>query len=282
MISFIDIALEGERGLIARRITLYPANRNSENLPMKSIIFSRAVCALYLFLFSGVGFAGEYADENASNPLAKVKNTDLRWQYFDTNGNHINDVSIEGAFMANDSLKIKYELHYWETDLSGSSEQNLESTTLKAIYFPKDIQGDGRNYRIAAGIDWIVDHGDADKSIGSGSDQLAPFLGLAIAYESGLSVIPLVQHFSDYDGKTVNTTAFRAIVMMPLPEKSWLKLDAKVPIDWENDKEIPATAELQLGRTYRKGVGAFADFLVGLGSDRPYDWGLGAGIRFSY
>ena len=249
---------------------------------IKLLIYFKTICALFLLLFSVVGFAGEYADENASNPLAKVKNTDLRWQYFDTGGGHINDVSVEGAFMANDNLKIKYELHYWETDLSGSSEQNLESTTLKAIYFPKDIQGDGRNYRVAAGIDWILDHGDAEKGIGSGSDQLAPFLGLAIAYESGLSVIPLVQHFSDYDGKTVNTTAFRAIVMMPLPEKSWLKLDAKVPVDWENDNAIAATAELQLGRTYSKGIGAYADLLVGLGSDRPYDWGLGAGIRFSY
>jgi len=249
---------------------------------MKSIIYSGIVCTLFLLLFSVVGFAGEDEGENASNPLAKVKNTDLRWQYFDTGDGHINDVSIEGAFMANDSLKIKYELHYWETDLSGSSEQNLESTTLKAIYFPKDIQGDGRNYRVAAGIDWIVDHGDEDKGIGSGSDQFAPFLGLAIAYESGLSIIPLVQHFSNYNGNTVNTTAFRAIVMKPLPEKSWLKLDAKVPIDWENDNAIPATLELQLGRTYSKRIGAFADLLVGLGSDRPYDWGLGAGIRFNY
>jgi hypothetical protein len=249
---------------------------------MKSITTNEGVCALFLLLFSVAGLAGEYADENASNPLAKVKNTDLRWQYFDTGDSHINDVSVEGAFMANDKLKIKYEVHYWETDITGSSEQNLESTTLKAIYFPKDIKGDGRNYRVAAGLDWIVDHGDEEKGIGSGSDQLAPFLGVAIAYESGLAFIPLVQHFTEYSGDTVSTTAFRAIIMKPLPEKSWLKLDAKLPIDWENDKAIPATVELQLGRTFSKGIGAFADFLAGIGSDRPYDWGLGVGLRFSY
>jgi len=249
---------------------------------MTSRLHFKAVCALFLLPFSVVVFAAEDGGENASNPLAKVKNTDLRWQYFDTGNGHINDLFVDGAFMANDNLKVKYELHYWETDLSGSSEQNLESTTLKAIYFPKDIQGDGRNYRVAVGIDWIVDHGEEEKAIGSGSDQLAPFVGLAIGYESGLSIIPLVQHFSNYNGDTVNMTAFRAIVMKPLPEKSWLKLDAKVPIDWENDNAIPATAELQLGRTYRKGLGAYADLLVGLGSDRPYDWGLGVGVRFSY
>ena len=249
---------------------------------MKLIMPVKGVFVLPLLLFSAAGFAGEYVEENASSPLAKVRNTDLRLQYFDLDENHINDAFIDGAFMANDKLKIKYELHYWETDLSGDSEQNIESTTLKAIYFPKDIKGDGRNYRIAAGLDWIVDHGDEEKGIGSGSDQLAPFLGVAIAYPSGLSLIPLVQHFTNYSGDTVNTTAFRIIMMQPLPEKSWLKLDAKVPIDWENDNAIPATAELQLGRTFSKGFGAYADLLAGLGSDRPYDWGLGVGLRFSY
>ena len=249
---------------------------------MKLITPVRGVCVLPLLLFSAAGFAGEYVEENASDPLAKVRNTDLRWQYFDLDENHINDAFIDGAFMANDNFKIKYEVHYWETDLSGSSQQNLESTTLKAIYFPKDIKGDGKNYRVAAGVDWIVDHGDEDKAIGSGSDQIGPFLGLAIAYESGLSVIPLVQHFVSYSGDDVSTTAFRVIMMQPLPKKSWLKLDAKVPIDWENDNAIPATAELQLGRTFSKGFGAYADLLAGLGSDRPYDWGLGVGLRFSY
>jgi hypothetical protein len=36
-----------------------------------------------LLLFSAAGFAVEYVEENASDPLAKVRNTDLRWQYFD-------------------------------------------------------------------------------------------------------------------------------------------------------------------------------------------------------
>ncbi len=250
---------------------------------MKYVVTLRIVSLLLLLFSSVVGFAGEDAGENASNPLAKVKNTDVRWQYFDTDDSHINNVFIDGAFMANDKLKIKYELHYWETDLTGSSEQNLESTTLKAIYFPKDIAGEGgQNYRVAVGLDWIVDHGDEDKGIGSGSDQVGPFLGLAIGYESGLTLIPLVQHFVDYSGDPVNTTAFRFIMLQPLPEKSWLKLDAKLPVDWEHDNAIPATAELQLGRTYSKGFGAYADLLAGLGSDRPYDWGLGVGVRFSY
>ena len=61
----------------------------------------------------------------------------------------------------------------------------------------------------------------------------------------------------------------------------WLKLDAKIPFDWENDT-IPATAEIQLGRNFSPRLGAYIDGFAGLGNDRPYDWGLGFGLRFVY
>ena len=53
-----------------------------------------------------------FAEENASNPLAKVKNTDIRAQYFDNpDGSYTWDFWLaDGAFMATDKLKIKYEL----------------------------------------------------------------------------------------------------------------------------------------------------------------------------
>jgi hypothetical protein len=233
------------------------------------------------FITSYAGATEESVGENASNPLAKVKNTDLRYQYFDMEGGHVNDVFIDGAFMALDSLKIKYELHYWETDLTGSSENNLESSTLKAIYFPTEGSWGEVKYRVALGLDWIVDLGDQEKGIGSGSDQLAPFVGLAMGV-GDITWIPLVQQFLDYSGENVNTTAFRLIVMKPLPNKMWVKLDTKAPIDWEHDNATPATAELQLGKSFNKNVGLYLDGLIGIGGDRPYDWGIGTGIRFSY
>ena len=76
------------------------------------------------------------AGENASNPLAKFKNTDLRWQRLDLDDGRVNDFFIDGAFMATDRLKIKYELHYWETDVTGSSETDRESVSLRGIFFP--------------------------------------------------------------------------------------------------------------------------------------------------
>jgi len=79
----------------------------------------------------------------------------------------------------------------------------------------------------------------------------------------------------------VSQTAFRVIGMKPFAGQSWAKLDLKVPYDWEND-QIPATVELQLGKSFSPSFGAYIDGLVGLGSDRPYDFGVGLGLRFNY
>ena len=172
------------------------------------------------------------------------------------------------------------ELHYLETDLSGESESDFDKAQLKGIYFPTEGAWGDVKYRVAVGLDWIVGLGDEDKAIET-SDQLAPFVGVALG-AGGVMWIPLVQQFWSYDGDTVNTTAFRLIAMKPLPKQMWLKLDAKVPIDWEHDQAVPATAELQLGKSITKTVGLYVDGLVGIGADRPYDWGVGTGIRFNY
>jgi hypothetical protein len=220
--------------------------------------------------------------ENASNPLAKANNTDIRWQHFDLDGAEINDFFIDGAFMAGDSLKVKYELHYWETDITGSSEKGFESLVLKGIYFPAEGIRGNIKYRVAVGLDWIMDLGDRDKGIGFDSDQLGPFAGLALGLQGGTMLIPLVQQFISYSGEDVNMTAFRLIALKPLPTQMWLKLDAKIPVDWETDNEIPASAELQIGKTFTKNIGAYVDGLVGIGGDRVYDWGVGAGVRIKY
>jgi hypothetical protein len=221
--------------------------------------------------------------ENASNPLAKVKNTDLRWQHSDLgSGRSINDFFIDGAFMATDKLKIKYELHYWETDVTGSSQAGWESLVIKPIYFPTEGAWGSVKYRIAVGVDWIVDLGDDDKGIGLGSDQIGPFGGVALGFPTKTMLIPLLQHFISYSGNDVNSTAVRLIALQPLPHDTWLKLDAKLPIDWEADEAIRGISEIQFGKTINKYVALYADGLVGYGGGKTFDWGAGLGLRITY
>ncbi len=237
-------------------------------------------------LFTATGIASESTDpggaeeENASNPLAAVDNTDIRGKYFDLDNADRQDAYIDGAKMLSPKLKFKYELHYWNTDVSGQSESGLESLHLKLISFPKEGKWKGIPYRLAVGVEWIKDLGDIDKGIGSGGDQIAPLAGIAMQL-GDTSLIPLLQHYQSYSGEDISQTAVRLIGIKPLAGQSWLKLDAKVPYDWENDK-VPASVELQLGKSISRSFGAYIDGMAGLGSDRTYDWGVGVGLRFNY
>jgi hypothetical protein len=49
---------------------------------------------LVLLLVTGTTHA--YGEENASNPLAAVNNTDVRWQHFDLDGPERNDFWVDG------------------------------------------------------------------------------------------------------------------------------------------------------------------------------------------
>ena len=80
----------------------------------KKMIKTFPLYALILILV--MGLANAYGEENASNPLASVNNIDVRYQYFDLDGPERNDFWLDGAYMLTPKLKLKYELHYWDTN----------------------------------------------------------------------------------------------------------------------------------------------------------------------
>ena len=247
-------------------------------------VSARLAGASLLFLLTTAGIAQDEAPaENASNPLAKVKNTDVRLKYFDLgNDSRLNDYYIEGAFMPTNSLKLKYELHYWDTNVSGSSQSGWESVRLKGIYFPTEGVRGNLKYRVSVGMDWILDQGDVDKGIGTGADQIAPFVGIALGLPSGDMLIPLLQHNESYSGNDVSFTTLRTIWLRILPQARWLKADAKFSVDWENDRETPASIELQYGKNLNRNFALYVDALAGLGGHRQFDWGVGMGFRANY
>ena len=86
--------------------------------------------------------------ENASNPLAAVDNTDLRWQYFDLGSGKRQDFFVDGTTMLSPKLKLKYELHYWDTDVTGRDETDWESVHLRLIHFPMEGKWGDRPFRL--------------------------------------------------------------------------------------------------------------------------------------
>lgn len=234
-----------------------------------------------------------YGQENASNPLAAVSNTDLRVQYMDLGDANLQDYWVDGAYMATSKLKLKYEVHYWSSDLTGSRQSGFQSIHFKPIYFPLKGEWGSWKYTLAVGLEWILEfdapqsgQGCPDNAIyctspGTGSDQIAPFVGLSLVAPKGTVIIPLLQQFFSYNGSTVSITAARLIAIQSLPKSFWGKLDFIVPFDLENNV-TPSTAEIQLGKMFKPSLGVYADAMFGIGGDKPYEWGFGLGVRFNY
>jgi len=224
------------------------------------------------------------AAENASNPLAAVNNVDLRYQYTTGDLDDRHRGFVDGAYMVMPTLKLKYELHYVQTNLTGEDERDFEKFVVKPIFFPYQTKlGADWGMRTAIGLEWSVEFDNEDKGIGVGADQIAPFGGLAFAHlPSGTTLIPLLQQFISYNGDTdVNTTALRLIALKPFGVGNWFKLDAIIPYDWENEAWLP-TAEVQLGHNFGPRWAAYVEGLAGFGSDRLFDAGVGAGLRFKF
>ena len=93
-------------------------------------IMRKLVLAISVTVFSNMVSAGE----NASNPLAAVNNTDLKWKYTSASGSYNHDVYVEGSYMVLPKLKLKYELHYNFTDVTGTDQHDFEKVVIKPIF----------------------------------------------------------------------------------------------------------------------------------------------------
>ena len=100
-----------------------------------SDVLVKYLLAICLSLATGVAAAQEAEQGNASNPLAAVNNVDLRWQYTSGDLADSHRFFIDGSYMVVPKLKLKYELHYVSTDLTGSDENDFEKLVIKPIYF---------------------------------------------------------------------------------------------------------------------------------------------------
>jgi len=251
---------------------------------MKKAYISVCIAALISILLPSVTAAQEEAQENASNPLAATNNVDFRWQRISTDSGTKRDYFVDGAYMIFPTLKLKYELHYNENDFTGTSQKNLEKLVIKPLFFFGARKlSDSWAVKYTVGADWILDLGDTSKAIGIGSDQIAPLGGAAFSHiPSGLVLIPLAQHFVSYNGPTdVDTTSIRLIALKPFGKGYWAKADLKFPYDWHTNVWSPS-AELQVGYNVNQRVAVYAEGLVGLGSYRTYNQGIGFGLRIKY
>ncbi len=236
-------------------------------------------------------FTATYA-ENASDPTAALNFTDAKAQFFDTGelsslGDDRDRYAIEGAYIISPSHKITYELNYWDTNVTGKSESEFESVKAKYINLTPHMLDNGLKYKFALGAEVIVDLGDFDKGIGSGTTQIAPLIGAGWALGGTDTLITLVQYFHSIDedagAPKIRVTGPRLIWIHSFPKyKAWLKVDDKFSINHENSGSTANVIEVQLGKFVTPSFGVYLEVLTASGSERIYDNGFGVGVRKMY
>ena len=260
------------------------------------IILQLLVTLAIMAVFVSESFAYTEEDEqeaasgaDASNPTAAVNFQDVRYRYFDLNrGAKKHSFETEGAYMFHPRFKFTNELRYVRTDRSGSWETDFEILKLKGIHLT-DFMPFGIKAKLALGAEWLKDLGDFEEGTGSGSDQIAPLVGIGWIPTEMDFIITLVQYFYSYDthdgGPKVRKTGPRLIYIRKMPQiGGWFKADYKGEIDHEDGEDYSSVLELQLGKMFTPRIGAYVEGFIGddvLSAD-AYNKAVGVGIRFMY
>ena len=225
----------------------------------------------------------------ASNPTAAVNFQDVKLRYFDlTEGNEESVLEAEGSYVFSPAFKLVHEVNGTRTNRSGEWETDFRELSLKPIYL-HPIKPFGIKAKFALGVEWLKDLGKFRDGTGTGTDQIAPLIGVGWLPTDDDFVITLVQYFHSYDenggAEDVRTTGPRLIyVRKLLLIKGWGKVDLKTSIDHEDDNDFTQTLEFQLGTMVSDRIGVYGETFVGdsVLDTNAYDWGIGIGLRLLY
>ena len=225
----------------------------------------------------------------ASNPTAAANFQDVKLRYFDlTEGNEESILEAEGSYVFSPAFKLVHKVNGTRTNRSGEWETDFRELSLKPIYL-HPIKPFGIKAKFALGVEWLKDLGKFRDGTGTGTDQIAPLIGVGCLPTDNDFVITLVQYFHSYDenggAEDVRTTGPRLIyVRKLLLIKGWRKVDLKTSIDHEDDNDFTQTLEFQLGTMVSDRIGVYGETFVGdsVLDTNAYNWGMGIGLRFLY
>ena len=254
---------------------------------------SWAFILVILLLTVRMAFADEAAADGggaaASDPTAAVSFQDLKLRYFNlTEGNEESILEAEGSYVFSPAFKLTHKLVGTRTNKSGDWETGFRELSLKPTYL-RPIMPFGVKAKLALGVEWVKDLGDSGDGTGTGTDRIAPLMGIGWLFTEKDFVITLVQYFHSYDEDSgfddVRETTPRLIYIRTLPSiKGWGKVDLKMSIDHEDDNDFTQTLELQLGTMFTDRIGVYGETFVGdsVLDTNAYDMGLGIGLRVTY
>jgi len=252
------------------------------------IVFPAAIVLVFFHGFVTSVHAKGGSGVDASDPTAAVSYVDLRLQTFDLFDSAERDrYALEGAYVAGEVHKLSYQVNYWDTDVSGEDESGLESLRAQYMHIQSRERRNGFAYRLVVGAELILDQGDLDDGIGSGTDQVAPLIGAGWNFSENNSLATLLQHFysvsEEDDADRVRTTMPRLIWMYHFADiDGWLKVDNQLYLDHEDGHRSSNVIEIQLGKMFMPGIGGYVEYLTNNAGAKIYDDGWGLGLRMAF
>ncbi len=247
---------------------------------------------LLLTARSAIADGPEDADDGgaaASNPTAAVNFQDLKLRYFDLNkGGKEITLEAEGAYVFVPEFKLVHKLVGTHTNRSDDWETGPQELSLKPTYL-QPIAPFGVRAKFSLGLEWKKDLGRTRKGTGTGTDQIAPQIGIGWLPTDNDIVVTLYQYSHSYEEdqnvQKVRKSSPRLIYIRKISAiNGWGKADWEVNVDHEEDNDVTMTLELQLGTMVSDWIGIYGEAFVGdsvMDAD-PYDLGIGVGLRVLY
>jgi hypothetical protein len=136
------------------------------------------------------------------------------------------------------------------------------------------------------GLEWKKNLGELQDGIGTGTDWLAPVVGMSWLLNQTNSLTFTLKYaysyFEDDDAPPVRSTIPRILWISQMPRyQAWFKVEDELAFDHENDETLNTVA-LQVGKMFSAGFGVYLDALFQTGGDKVYDWGAGIGARMVF
>jgi hypothetical protein len=232
---------------------------------------------------------GDGGGAAASDPTAGVNYLDIKPRYLDLpHGNEESVLEVEGVYAFSPSFTVKYEIIGTRTNRTGDWETGFREFKLRPLYL-HPIKPFGIKAKFGVGGEWFKDLGKTRDGTGTGTDQIAPLIGIGWLPTDKEFIVTLVQYFHSYDEDDgvdeVRATGPRLIYIRSLPSiNGWGKADLRTRIDHEDDNDFTQTLELQLGTMVSDRIGLFGEVFVGdsVLDTNDFNMGIGVGLRFLY
>ncbi|MBI5363683.1 MAG: hypothetical protein HZA53_10930 [Planctomycetes bacterium] len=231
---------------------------------------------------SGADASG--ADKSGTNPAVFLRTLAVGNEYDALRGSSYADLTTIKYIhpFADNRMNLRTKLPFAVSDAAGGTDSGLGDISVRWNWIADVTLTDAW----LVGFDLMLDTASEDV-LGRGKNIGAPVVTRAWFLNATTIFAPTLQENVGFGGDSaradVNETLIDLyFVKTAADKKSWLTVDPTVVLDWENDA-VPVTLEVEygwnLGGAFGGALNAFVRPGIGIGSDRPFDWNLEAGVN---